>query len=385
MHSTEAWVLIRGGASREGQPGELRRQIISFSNLQSTEVLAQPLYGSWEGNMTHALQRQPVDICRMRREGWIVLGNSGVVRILQTGAAVSNLRAGDLCILVPIGRTDPWGYATKIFGYDAPGTLGLLAKEIKLDASQVIPIPSNSRHRLEQWAAFSVRYATAWANWKIAYGCYRLQMSERYCPSPWVWGWGGGVAFGELTLALRFGCRAAMIASHPDRIEMIRSAGIIAIDRREFPDLDFDEERFKSDTEYKRRYLKSEKRFLEIVRDHTQGIGASIFLDNIGKPIFRATLRALARQGVVSTVGWKHGMELSVSRAAECIGQHIHVHTHASSREEGERAIRFAEEHSWLPPVSGRVYDWDEIPQLASDFESGRVASYFPMFRVNAP
>jgi hypothetical protein len=97
------------------------------------------------------------------------------------------------------------------------------------------------------------------------------------------------------------------------------------------------------------------------------------------------TLRSLARQGVIATSGWKHGMTFTFVRAMECIARHIHVHTHYARRQEGLDAVRFAVEHGWLPPISERVHGWDEIPRLADDFAHGRIDDYFPIFAVNAP
>jgi hypothetical protein len=46
--------------------------------------------------------------------------------------------------------------------------------------------------------------------------------------------------------------------------------------------------------------------------------------------------------------------------------------------------VGFAEETGWMPPLDNeRVYTWEEVPELARDFEQGRVASYFPLFQVN--
>ena len=117
----------------------------------------------------------------------------------------------------------------------------------------------------------------------------------------------------------------------------------------------------------------------------TLGSGVSIFLDFIGLPVHRATLKALGRPGVIATAGWKNGMDLSISRALECMAWHIHAHTHYARYSEGLEAMNFAEEHGWLPPVLDRVYSWDDIPALARDYESNMVDTFFPLFQVNAP
>jgi len=377
--TTEAWVLHRGPS--ESVPGELKRTGYSFPDLEADEVLAEPLYGCWEGNMTHALERRPIDVCRHRGEDQVVLGNAGVVRVLKIGARVSALRAGDICGLISAAELDPAGYPKKILAYDAPGTMGVLARQMKLREFQLFRIPEHSRHSLPQWAAYTVRYATAWDNWRTAQGAWRLQMGDQEHRPVYVWGWGGGVGLGELLLAKAAGYRAALICSTDERIELCLRLGIEAIDRRRFLDLRFDQSRFKEDIDFRRRYMRAEHAFLETVEQRTSGNGVSIFIDNIGRPVYRATLNALGRQGVIATSGWKEGMELPVVRARECINRHIHVFTHGARYDTS--AIRYAEKHGWLPPVDGAVCEWNEIADLAHAYGRGRIDSYFPVFRIN--
>jgi NADPH:quinone reductase-like Zn-dependent oxidoreductase len=270
-----------------------------------------------------------------------------------------------------------------VFGYDAPQTIGLLAKRNKVHKSQILPIPRNTRHSLQQWAGVSIRYATAYANWRLAYGCWLLQVSEDDSPAPWVWGWGGGVSLAELCLAKMSGCRVAMIASNERRLEQARSYGITPIDRRQFSDLNFDEAKYEPDRQYRARYLTAESAFLDVVERVTEGRGVAVFIDNIGTPVFRATLKALARQGVVTTSGWKHGMSLSVSRASECINRHIHVHSHGTRDTQAATVMAFCEETGWLPPLDSKPYTWDQVPQLARDYAENRIDTYFPVFQVN--
>jgi NADPH:quinone reductase-like Zn-dependent oxidoreductase len=382
--TTEAWVIDSApDDAHELEPAELRKETYSFTNITEYEVLAEPIYGCWEGNMTHAIQRSPVDVCRQRGEKKIVIGNAGVVRILKIGSSVTNVKEGDLCLFAAVGTTDQFGYLIKVVGYDARDTIGLLAKRIKLNQNQVIPLPKDSKLSPQQWAAFSLRYTTAWANWKVAYGCWRLQMPEDLQPVPFVWGWGGGVTLAELTLAKYFGCQVSMMASDDDRLKLIQGLGIKAIDRRQFSHLDFDEKRVRTDSAYRRLYRESEKTFLQLVKEDTGGLGASIFIDNIGKPVFRATMKALARQGVVTTVGWKKGMDLSVIRATECINHHVHVFSHGARYFEGVASIAFAEQTGWAPPVTDVICSWDNIPQLAEDCGTDKNTDYFPLYQVN--
>ena len=380
MISTEAWVIKRGGYG--SGPAQLELEEFCFEDITENEVLVEPLYGSWEGNMSHAVARSPIDICAERKEEKVVIGNSGVVRVLDVGANVTGLQEGDIGLVKPVGTQDEHGYTVKVYGYDARGTVGLLAKKTKLKDYQIQRLPG-TKHSLKRWAGFSVRYFTAWDNWKTAVGCWRTQMAGNEAKSH-VWGWGGGVSLGQLLLAKREGFKTAMIASTDERLELIRSFGITAIDRRLFADLAFDEALWRKDRNYKRSYISAEKTFLEIVKEQTGGEGVAIFVENMGAPVFRASLRALARQGVITTSGWKLGMHTNHRRAQECIQRHIHVHTHASNISHADECIRFAEDQAWLPPVDeGQVFQWEDIGAMAERLERDNSSAYFPIFEVN--
>lgn len=384
--TTEAWVIHRGLAhngSGSPEPAELKKELYSFPDITDEEVLAEPLFGCWEGNMTHAVERRPVDVCRERGEETVVLGNAGVVRVLRAGASVEGLREGDKCMVFCNGVWDELGYPKKIYAYDAPGTVGLLARRVKLHGRQLIRLPDDTKYSLQQWAAFSLRYVTAWANWKLAYGCHRLQTDGAARPHTFVWAWGGGVALAEVTLARRAGCEVAMISSDDERLKLMGSLGVRPVDRRQFRGLDFDQERYRSDPAFKKAYQAAEDAFLATVKEHTRGQGVSVFIDFIGLPVYRATLKALARPGVITTAGWKEGMNLSCLRAIECMNWHTHVHTHYARYAEGLEAVRYAEEHGWMPPADGEACPWDDIPQLARRHAAGQLSTYFPVFQVN--
>jgi NADPH:quinone reductase-like Zn-dependent oxidoreductase len=385
MIATEAWVLYQGPGARNErhEPGTLRREIYVFPDIDEDEVLTETLYGGWEANMSHAIERDPIDICRQRNEEKIVLGNSGVVRVLKTGSAVTHVREGDLCILFPHAITDKYGYIEKVLAYDAPQTMGLLARRAKFAGKHLVPIPPHTRASLPQWASMA-RYFSAWSNWQVAYKCLRSQISVEECPHPFVWGWGGGVALAELQLATFFGFRTFMIASEPERLALITQKGVHPIDRQQFSGLRFDPHEYEYNLDYKARYLEAERTFLRIVKEQTEGEGASIFIDNIGTPVYQATLKAMAREGVITTCGWKHGMEITYLRAIECIGRHIHVHTHGLRYDEGIEAMHFAEKQQWMPQKEDCIiYNWDDIPLLAQEYVQGKIVSYFPLFSTH--
>ncbi|HEY0195868.1 MAG TPA: zinc-binding dehydrogenase, partial [Kofleriaceae bacterium] len=321
------------------------------------------------------------------RESKIVLGNSGVVRVLKPGPDSKGLREGDICLPIGTHLTDRYGYMTHAHAYDAPGTMGLLAKRSKWPGRSLLPIPKDSGYSLPQWAAFNLRYPTAWSNHRLAYGSWRLQVTEaQFAEGFPVLAWGGGVSFAQLTLArMKDAARGILIASSPVRRELAARAGLETIDRSSYPDLAFQAARYEADPAYAARYRDSEKRFVQEVHARTDGLGAAIFIDNIGAPVFRATLKALAREGVVTTCGWKHGMRLELLRAVECITRHTFIHTHYANRQEVEDSVRFACERGWMVPADaiGAIWEWPDIGKLAESHLTGAIESYFPIYRIN--
>lgn len=382
---TDAWLLYKGKKT-DGftQPAELVRNTYHVENLKADEVLIEPIYGCWEGNMTHALQRKPVDICRFRREDSVVLGNSGVVRVLKTGKEANKYKEGDLCMIFGNAMPDSAGYMLKALAYDAPNTMGLLAKRSKVKLHNLISLPKNTQHSLPQWAAFSLRYITAWSNWRVAWTVYRAHMSQIDRPSPVVAAWGGGVAFAQLQLAQYFNCKTLMCASRDSRIQDLTSHGISAIDRRKFPDIDFHPEQYKNDLAFKLRYKRSEKTFMNEINRLAKQSTVDLFFDHIGGPLINATLKATGRQGVIASAGWKLGSDITeISRSTECMQRRTHVNTHYAKYQEGLDAVEFAEKNQWMPPKNLPVYSWEEIPELAKQYAANEIDSYFPIYRIN--
>lgn len=389
MITTEAWVLSEGppedtkqvGRKGEKPPARVRGELVlepfAFDDPKEHEILVEPIYGCWQGNMEHAIDRSPIDICRARGEPKVVIGNSGIARVVRVGSAVKGIREGDLgipgdCVL------DEFDYMVGAYGYDAPNTIGMLAKQTKV--KEFYKLPDRSKYSLQQWAAWSLRYPTAWSNWQVALGALRLQLNEKQLPVPHVWGWGGGSTFAELDLARLQGCDATMISG--SHVEEIAARGIRALDRHGLGIIDFDERRFAMDEEYRKQYTAGEKAMLGQVKSITKR-GVSIFVDYIGSAVYRMTMKALARQGVIATAGWKLGMLTPVNRAVECIARHVHVFTHFANVEEMYPAMAFAEERGWMPEGEIPLYAWEDIPKLVEDFRENRIASYFPLFAVN--
>jgi NADPH:quinone reductase-like Zn-dependent oxidoreductase len=379
---SSGWFLYPSAPDEPVKAGRLVREAFEVSEPGSDEVLAEPLYGCWEGNMEHALSRRPVDICRLRGEGRVLIGNAGVVRVIAAGADVHQLEVGQEAIIFPSSLVDRFGYPERMLAYDAPGTMGCLASRIKLKERELVPVPQNSRHPLAKWAAFSVRYITAWSNWAVAIGTFRLLVGRHEFPEPHVWGWGGGTTLAELELARRHGCRTIMLSGSSSHLQQIRSAGIACIDHRRFGPIIFDEERYAGDSDFRQAYGRAENAFLHEVADRTRGESVHVFVDYIGSPVFRATSKALAREGVITTAGWKSGMTISYLRSVACINRQQLIHTHYARYDQALAAVRYAEEHNWMPQIDEPIYRFDDVPELATRYCSGQTG-YFPVYSVN--
>lgn len=377
-----AWFLYEGAADQRGTLAELRLERFTLRDPGPGEVLVEPLYGSWEGNFNHALTRTPIDVCRQRGEPRIVLGNAGVVRVLATGEGVTTVRPGQIAMIFASGEQDRYGYITHAFAFDARGTIGCMATRTIFRAHQLIPLPERTRHSPAQWAAFSVRYVTAWSNWELALGTFRLQVGADLLPRLHVWGWGGGTTLAELDLAQRAGHQAVMISGDAGRLAWIERLGLGALDRRLFADLS---ERLDGDPPVAAREAARKaalQRFIAEVDARTGGERVQIFVDNLGGPVLDATLRALGRCGVLATAGWKLGMETRYRRAMECIQRHQHIHTHFARRDQALAAVAYGEAEGWMPALDGPIHDFAEIPLLARRFADNQ-AGFFPVFTVN--
>lgn len=378
--TTEAWVIHRGPRGAKAA-AELRLETVRFAEPKDGEVLVESLYGSWEANMDHAIRRDPVDVCRLRREDPVILGNSGVVRVLKDTSGDSSLIEGQICLFCPGDDLDELGFPRTISGYDTRGSMGLLAKLMKAPRFNFFPLPVTAASKLLKWSAFPVRFLSAWSNWRAALACWRSQQPPDRKPT--VWAWGGGVGVAEAWLARLEGCQATVISSTADRLELIRSLRLNAVDRRPFASLSFSPDRYREDQAYRLQYLQHEKAFQAAVLEITGPRGVDIFIDNIGTPVSRATAKVLAREGVIATTGWKHGRSDHIDRVVDCTSRRIRVHTHGCGLHEIKDAVDAALKYDWLPPVA-EPFPWSSIPTLASRYATASQTDLFPIYKVSS-
>src|SRR5260370_18477684 len=129
-YSSKGWFLHAATPDQNGQRGQLVKEDFELRDLAEDEVLAEPLFGCWEGNMEHALSRRPIDICGPRGEERVILGNSGVVRVAAVGAGVRGLKPGQNAITCGGAVRSPFCFSLRLFTFDWPGTVGFLAARL---------------------------------------------------------------------------------------------------------------------------------------------------------------------------------------------------------------------------------------------------------------
>lgn len=382
---TQAWVLHKstsGGSALDD--GGFRLEDFELPEMGDEDLLVEPLFGSWEGNMSHAIERDPVDICLQRREEKVVLGNLAVVRIVGKGRQVpSDYQIGDVGLfngLTSPAYLDHYGYMALAHGYDMPRSIGFLCKQNVMPYGVFFHLPE-SDFSLAQWAAFGLKFPTAYSNWMLARSVYRLQVPEAWNPSISVVAWGGGCSLAQLDLARQEGHKTLMLTGNEARKAFLASRGIDAVDSSGFGDLDLETDPSPA---ARRRYASAFGAFRRALNAATDGAGVDIFVDYINDfPL--STRRIVNRLGIVTTAGWKKNTDYSMNRPTECIRRRTHLHTHYCHADEFEKAVAHALATGWMPWLDGDpVYEWDEIRDLADLHIRGASPTLFPVYRVNA-
>ncbi|MEB7040089.1 zinc-binding dehydrogenase [Staphylococcus gallinarum] len=350
---TEAWVL------QKNKNQKLQKKRINLKSLKENEVLLSTKYLCLEGNYTHALEGKPQDLFKFRNEDEIILGNSGVVMVEKCGSQVTSVSPGDVCILFCNGVSDDLGYPKYITAYDKVNSMGTFSKKLVLNEKEVLKIPKNSKFSLKQWAAFSLKFITAWSNWQVAYKAWKIQNeNSEISDNKYVFSWGGGVGLAELKLAKLYGFNACLITSSPKVSAEAEKHNIQTINR-----------------------LNGNQHIVNQINKLTNEKGANIFIDNIGVSTLKTTLKCMSREGVLTTSGWKSGGLLPISRPYACQNRHLHVYTHYATYEEGKNAMKFAIENSWMPEIHN-VLCWEELPEILLKYNSGELKDYYTVVKV---
>lgn len=374
----EAWRLVNSPKTNKltYNQGE-----IILPELSGDMVRISPLYASWEGNMSHAVSGIPVNVCLMRNEPQILVGNSALVRVDEVGPH-SRRKPGELCIIHGAHVCDEHGHMLAAMGFDGAGSMGTIAKSLVISGRKLVPIGLGlDEIDPKAWALFGCKYGTAWSSFEIAVQAFRLYVSEIQKPTLNVWGWGGGTTMATLQLAKILGHKATMIVNGPEKSEEAIAHGIDVLDRREFEDIKYYNPigRSKEDGV---KYKQAASALLKKIRSKSGPGGVDIFFDYVGDPTMELTSRALGRYGVMATAGWKDGVLTGYNRARASIFRQIHIHTHYCSRRQLVAAVEFAKKNNWLAKRS-LEFSYDEVLTLHEMFNNGKLKSYLPVVKIN--
>ncbi|WP_183095095.1 NAD(P)H-quinone oxidoreductase [Nocardioides stalactiti] len=159
---------------------------------------------------------------------------------------------------------------------------GGYASKVAVPAGQVMPVPDGID--LVTAAALPEVACTVWSN---VFMIARLQPGEAFL----VHGGAGGIGTMAIQLAAAAGARVFATAGSTDKLDLCRSLGAeVAIN---YHDEDF----------------------VEVVREHTDGRGADVVLDNMGAKYLERNVSVLADEGRLVIIGMQGGIKAELNIA----------------------------------------------------------------------
>ncbi len=318
---------------------------LDLPDLGVDQVRMRILAISAEHNVSHAALADTVNIAKARG-GKLFPGNSATAEVVAVGDEVTRFAPGDIVITHSSGQVDSMGYATRIWAYDEPESVGWCAEEAVVGEHQLIKAPLDCGLNLWEIAALPLRAPTAHHLWRRAIGIYRLKVPAELRAPISVLGFGGGVSELFLMLAKSEGHRAIFCSGTPERRSHLESMGIETIDQ----------------TTYNRFADKDDvNAFYRHVKDMTNG-GVEIVCDLLRGPVFEAGLRILSRAGVNISAGWQLAQDCSYNSANLSVRQitldHVHYETIT-----GCAAATELYGSVFKPTVHHEIYTFDDLPR----------------------
>jgi putative PIG3 family NAD(P)H quinone oxidoreductase len=233
-----------------------------------------------------------------------VLGMECSGTVAAVGEGVADWQVGDrACALLSAGA-----YATKV----------------SVPAGQLLPVPSGVD--LVEAAALPEVACTVWSN---VFMVAALRADEVLL----VHGGAGGIGTFAIQLAAQLGARVFTTAGSEEKRDFCRSLGAeVAIDYR-------DED------------------FVEVLREHTDGAGADVILDNMGASYLGRNVTALATEGRLVVIGMQGGTKGELDLSALLRKRGAIVATTLRARPAAEKAAicRSVTEHVWPLVADGKV------------------------------
>lgn len=270
-----------------------------------------------------------------------VLGADGAGVIDGVGAGVDATLLGEEVLIYPVlscgtcpacrARQEVHCPEMRILGEHRDGTL-----------QEAIIVPAANCHRRpahlawEEAAALPMTWLTAW---RLLFTRGRLGAGDTLL----IVGVGGGAAIASLLLAKARGLRVFVTSRDPVKRERALSLGA---------DLAFPSEGYS-----------------KAVRDATGG-GVRAVVDTVGPPTIEESLRSLAREGVLLTVGSTAGPKVEITLPRMWF-RHLSLVTSTMGTHEEFRAMLRDVVERQLRPVVDRVFALNDAPAALAHLESG--------------
>src|SRR4051812_7385302 len=224
---------------------------------------------------------------------------------------------------------------------------GAYATHVAVPAGQLLPVPDGVD--LVEAAALPEVACTVWSN---VFMVAHLQPGDAFL----VHGGAGGIGTFAVQLAARLGARVFTTAGSAEKREFCRSLGAeVAIDYHE-------------------------EDFVEVLREHTDGGGADVILDNMGASYLSRNVAALATEGRLVVIGMQGGTKGELDLNALLRKRGAVIATTLRSRPAEEKAAICASvvEHVWplvadglVRPVVHGTVPLDDVRRAHELMESG--------------
>ena len=271
-----------------------------------------------------------------------VLGGDGAGVIDALGEGVDPARLGEEVLIYPVVSCDACEACRAgeevhcaRFGILGEHVDGTFAEALVVPATRCFPRPTHLSW--EEAAALPVSWLSAW---RLLFTRGRLRAGDALV----VVGIGGGIATACLLLGKVHGLRVIVTSRDAAKRERAVSLGA---------DLALPSERFA-----------------EAVREATAGAGARAVVDTVGPATFDESLRALAREGLLLTVGSTSGprVELVLPRL---FFRHLSIVTSTMGNRSEFRAMLADVVARGLRPPVDRVFPLAQAPAAFAHLEGG--------------
>jgi putative PIG3 family NAD(P)H quinone oxidoreductase len=201
---------------------------------------------------------------------------------------------------------------------------GGYAEQVAVPAGQLLPVPAGVS--LRDAAALPEVVSTVWSN---VFLTASLQPGQTLL----VHGGSSGIGTMAIQLAREVGAHVAVTAGSAAKLEACRELGAeILVNYRE-------------------------QDFVEVLREHTDGAGADVILDNMGAKYLARNLDALATGGRLVVIGLQGGARAEVDLGVLLRKRAAVIATSLRARPAAEKAtiVAAVREHVWPLIESGRV------------------------------